>query len=481
MREKAVNLPGLEPKITLRPPKRQISTPSRHSLKCAICNHPDRAAIEFDFLNWRNPGDLVKSYHFRGLSTVYRHAHATGLLAKRRLNLRFAMERIVERVSEVPVTATSVIRAARAISRINDSGQWVDPPSRVIVTHIHAEDSSFVGAPLVYPDVGRAAPATALEAKTSRGTGSQPVDSSVEVSSGDSQARAGTEAFVGRGGTCPDRSVGNRDKKPRSSHSSLRACQAGQGDIPDIAARERSAVSRAPVIFDKELLDEPSESASAELPRTDGKPAPPEIILELSPEFARCREERNRAIEADRQANESAHANGSSGTGSQPVHDNSERRSASGLATNPETVPSPTRREEQSVASSSSLLPQAALDNEETSPDSALCGSGLQPRHNARLSGVSFRERSEGRGAASTPLRASFGDPLPAENPIPVAPSSLPQAEVSAPATACPEQGRGAQQSPRAAGPPLGSSGSADPPFPFTPKPSPRWNPRRRF
>src|SRR5690348_4676812 len=116
------------------------TTLSRHAAKCHICNHPDRAAIEFDFLNWRNPGDLVKGYRFRGLSTIYRHAHATGLFAKRRLNLRFAMERIVERVNEVPVTATSVIRAARAIARINDSGEWVDPPSRVIVTHINAEE-----------------------------------------------------------------------------------------------------------------------------------------------------------------------------------------------------------------------------------------------------------------------------------------------------------------------------------------------------
>jgi len=198
--------------------------PSRHSLKCAVCNHPDRAAIEFDFLNWRNPGDLVKGYRFRGLSTIYRHAHATGLFAKRRLNLRFAMERIVERVNEVPVTANAVIRAARAIARINDSGEWIDPPSRVIVTHVHAEE------------VGDPAPHRPHGSKRNRGQ---------------------------------------------------------QGVSPSIATA-----------FEPVLLDEPSESAanSGELPKINGKPAPPEIILELTPEFAKCREERRLAIEADRQA-----------------------------------------------------------------------------------------------------------------------------------------------------------------------------------
>ena len=112
---------------------------ARHAGKCGVCNHPSRAAIEFDFLNWRNPFDLVKNYHLRNLSTIYRHAHATGLFSRRRLNLRFALERIVERVAEVPVTASAVIRSVRAITRINDAGEWVDPPARVIISREDSE------------------------------------------------------------------------------------------------------------------------------------------------------------------------------------------------------------------------------------------------------------------------------------------------------------------------------------------------------
>ena len=316
--------------VRARKQSRNKQTPSRHSLKCAVCNHPDRAAIEFDFLNWRNPGDLVKGYRFRGLSTIYRHAHATGLFAKRRLNLRFAMERIVERVNEVPVTATSVIRAARAISRINDSGEWVDPPSRVIVTHINAEE------------VGDPAPHRPRRSKRSRGQ---------------------------------------------------------RGVRPSVATRH----SPPSTVFDDVLLDEPSESASAELPRIDGKPAPPEVILQLTPEFARCREERRRALEADRAAR-AAWASGSGG------------------------FTPPASSQTENVPSSSSLLPQAAFLNS---------ASPALPHPAANENNVADVKQS-----------------------VAMPSSSLP---------------------PRAAGPPLGSSGSANPPFPFTPEPLRRWKPRRRF
>ena len=106
----------------------------RHAAKCRVCNHPDRLAIEFDFLNWRNPFEIAKSYRLGSLSTIYRHAHATGLFDRRRLNLRFALERIVERVGEVPVTASAVIRAVRAITRMNDAGEWIEPPPHVVIS-----------------------------------------------------------------------------------------------------------------------------------------------------------------------------------------------------------------------------------------------------------------------------------------------------------------------------------------------------------
>jgi hypothetical protein len=101
-------------------------SPGRHERLCSICNHPDREAIEFDFLHWRNPYDICRQHDIRDRSCIYRHAHATGLFALRRRNSRAVLERIVERVDDVKVTDVGVLRALREYNRIKDDGQW--PP-----------------------------------------------------------------------------------------------------------------------------------------------------------------------------------------------------------------------------------------------------------------------------------------------------------------------------------------------------------------
>jgi hypothetical protein len=41
------------------------STLERHSRKCAICNHPERADLEEDFVSWRNADLIQKDYDLR--------------------------------------------------------------------------------------------------------------------------------------------------------------------------------------------------------------------------------------------------------------------------------------------------------------------------------------------------------------------------------------------------------------------------------
>jgi len=106
----------------------------RHAPKCAICHHPERAGIEEHFLNWHNTDAISNQYGLHDFRPVYRHARATGLLQQRRANLRFAAELIIEHADAVVPTAESVIRAIRISARINDEGQWVEPPSHVIVS-----------------------------------------------------------------------------------------------------------------------------------------------------------------------------------------------------------------------------------------------------------------------------------------------------------------------------------------------------------
>ena len=51
----------------------------RHSRKCVICTHPDREAIDEAFLHQPRNQNIVKDFNLPSLSSLYRHAHATGL------------------------------------------------------------------------------------------------------------------------------------------------------------------------------------------------------------------------------------------------------------------------------------------------------------------------------------------------------------------------------------------------------------------
>jgi hypothetical protein len=100
--------------------------PGRHRRNCSICAHAQREAIEGEFIAWRSPAMIATEYRLADRSSLYRHAHATGLFAKRQRNVRAALERIIEKAGEVDVTASAVVAAVQAYSKINAAGQWID-------------------------------------------------------------------------------------------------------------------------------------------------------------------------------------------------------------------------------------------------------------------------------------------------------------------------------------------------------------------
>jgi hypothetical protein len=101
------------------------ASPGRHEYHCRVCSHAKRAEIEQAFVTWNSPVRISKEY---GVSrdSVYRHAHALGLMAKRRRNVRSALERIIEKAGDVEASAAAVVSAVAAYAKINASGQWVD-------------------------------------------------------------------------------------------------------------------------------------------------------------------------------------------------------------------------------------------------------------------------------------------------------------------------------------------------------------------
>jgi hypothetical protein len=106
----------------------------RHEAKCTICNHEDREEIDEDFVHWLNPYRIAARYTLHDRSAVYRHARATGLYELRRTHMQFILEHVLEQVEDVDVTAHSIIRALRAYGRVSATGQWTEPPTRVIVS-----------------------------------------------------------------------------------------------------------------------------------------------------------------------------------------------------------------------------------------------------------------------------------------------------------------------------------------------------------
>jgi hypothetical protein len=103
----------------------------RHKRTCTICAHANREEIEAAFIGWESPAAIAQQYGLACRTTVYRHANAFGLQAKRQRNIRAALERIIEKACEVDVTASAVVAAVQAYSKINAAGQWVDRTEQV--------------------------------------------------------------------------------------------------------------------------------------------------------------------------------------------------------------------------------------------------------------------------------------------------------------------------------------------------------------
>ena len=130
-----------------RPKPRAAMGP--HTRRCNVCRHPDRKAIEHEFLRWRSPDKIAREYGIPDHSSIYRHVHATGIFARRRKAVRVALESVIECAEVVKVTASSVIKAVHAYTHINEFGEWIKHPTKhiVIVQHQNASGENTHSAP----------------------------------------------------------------------------------------------------------------------------------------------------------------------------------------------------------------------------------------------------------------------------------------------------------------------------------------------
>src|SRR5271167_1092176 len=88
----------------------------RHQRLCTICHHPEREAIEESFLQWRSVEWINWQFKLSNLSAIYRHAHATGLFARRGRRIRFALEHLIQNADRIVPSGDNILRAIRAYS-----------------------------------------------------------------------------------------------------------------------------------------------------------------------------------------------------------------------------------------------------------------------------------------------------------------------------------------------------------------------------
>jgi len=120
-------------KARTRPPEPSRPMPrlARHQAHCGICGDELQEEIDEAFVNWDCVYKIADEYGV-DRRAIYRHAHATGLFAKRDRNLRRALGHIIHEADRVSPSADSIVRAVRMFAHINARGDWVNPPTHVI-------------------------------------------------------------------------------------------------------------------------------------------------------------------------------------------------------------------------------------------------------------------------------------------------------------------------------------------------------------
>lgn len=112
-----------------------------HSRKCQVCRHPHRETIEGLFVNWHSPRDISDEFDRLDWTSIYRHARATGLYAKRSRNLRAVFDLVLENASAVTPSAQGIVAVVRAYTALTENNTWTEPEKRVhIINHIFRHD-----------------------------------------------------------------------------------------------------------------------------------------------------------------------------------------------------------------------------------------------------------------------------------------------------------------------------------------------------
>ncbi|HEV2617511.1 MAG TPA: hypothetical protein VGU63_12980 [Candidatus Acidoferrales bacterium] len=127
----------------------------RHSRKCQICRSPYVDFIEDKYLRWYRCDLVCRFYRIGDTDTLYRHVRAAGLDTLRRQNIGVVVENFIEQWPSVKVSASNILHSIRALSCLDDKGQWTDPPrTHILVRGQNLADTRACSSDSGLPDSG---------------------------------------------------------------------------------------------------------------------------------------------------------------------------------------------------------------------------------------------------------------------------------------------------------------------------------------
>jgi len=144
---------------------------SRHPRRCTVCSHPDRDAIEGDFIRWRSPDQIARDYHLADRVSVYRHAHYAGLFQRRKRQVARVLESLLESADSCPIEAADmIIRATRLYVRLNEHGEWTEAPRTqyLITGKVESDQPSAQPSDPTPPPVRSSSPAPRSARRSSK-------------------------------------------------------------------------------------------------------------------------------------------------------------------------------------------------------------------------------------------------------------------------------------------------------------------------
>jgi hypothetical protein len=93
---------------------------------CRVCRHPQREAIEAEFVRWKTLREIEAEFNVPK-DSVARHARARGLEERRSRNVRGVLVRVVEKgIETAEVTSAALVAAATALAKMGEDGRLTD-------------------------------------------------------------------------------------------------------------------------------------------------------------------------------------------------------------------------------------------------------------------------------------------------------------------------------------------------------------------